>query len=796
MDTEIAKRRAGVEEANTLMLAGDKLAANKDYAAALDKYRKALDLLPVAPIVSRQRAAVLDRFADASVAQARLHGNEGRYDEATALLTAVLDPAMLPDHKGALTLKQQLQDPEHFNPAMKPDFHAKVIKIQKLLQMADSFVDLGDFDHALASYGQVLNVDPHNIAARRGMEKCEKFIADYQLAAHDHTRAKAITQVAKQWETAVPETVLTPKLPGANQGANVPDTSSKLRGILFPKLSFESADISEVIQFLVVKCREYDKIETKPDKRGINIILRLNGAEQAKLPKITLSLSDVPLYQVLDYVADQTGTKWKLSDGIVSFSTVASAGGRLSSRAYSVPPGFLSSAPASDAGSPVADPFAAPTPGAGATTGIAIQKVGAQDFLEKGGIPFPKGASASFDRSNSRLVVTNTDENLDAVQAFVDQIVSKATKQALIRVTKLEINESELEESGFDILLGQFNLGSRLFGGGGSYGSRGTPTSPGFDYPFLDPSVGSGSSVPTGQLPLTGGLRSSGDIDAIPSISSLLVGDRYAQVASKLSPGIFGLVGQFTDPQFQLVIRALNQRKGVDLMSSTEVVVKSGQIARARAVRELNFPTDFDPAQIPQNVNGGLLDGNNIDPTTGQATQNQSNDAPITPASPTSFKMEEVGNVLEVEATIGEDGSTVDLRMAPVFSEFLGFINYGNPINRFDRNGNPYVVSRNQIVQPVFERIRTSNPTSVTVYDGNTIAFGGLKQANINETNDKVPLLGDIPLIGRLFRSHVKSSQRKAVLLFVTVNIEDPAGRRISPLRGAGDRPAETDAGR
>jgi general secretion pathway protein D len=788
MEAEITKRLAATQEAAALVAEGDRLRDDKDHAAAIDKYRKAVDLLPLAPMVEKQRAEALQRYADTAVVQARLLGNEGRFEDANNLLGAVLDPLMLPDHPGALRLKEQLKDPDRFNPSMSPDFHAKITKVQKLLDLANGFVEIGDFNTALEAYKQILLVDRHNTAAQRGMEKCEKLIADYHLAARDHTRAKAFTQVDKQWETAVPDTLLTPRLPGASQGSKVPAMASKLRGIIFPRVSFESADLAEVVQFLVAKCREYDQFEADPNKKGVNIILKLNGAEQAKLPKITLNLSELPLYQVLDYVADQTGTKWKLADGLVSFSSIVSAGNKLNTRIFSVPPGFLSGAPAGDPASVTNDPFASPTPGSSASTGIVIQKVGAQDFLEKSGIPFPKGASASFDRGNSRLVVTNTDENLDAVEVFVSQIVSKATKSALIRVTKLEINQSDLEEMGFDVLLGQFNIGKRLFGGGGTYGTKGTPTAPGQDYPFLDPSVGSGRSVPTGQLPLTGGLRGSSDINSIPTLQSLLQSDRYAAPPSKLSPGIFGLVGAFTDPQFQFVMRALNQKKGTDLMTSTEILVKSGAIAKARSIRELSFPTDFDPAQIPQSVNNDQ--GVFIDPTTGQAgAQGGQGEAPITPASPTSFKMEEIGNVLDVEATIAEDNTSVDLRLAPVFTEFLGFINYGNPINRFDRNGNPYVVSRNQIVQPIFERIRTSNPTTVTVYDGNTIAFGGLKQSSVNEINDKVPILGDIPLIGRLFKSHTKSSQRKAVILFVTVNIVDPAGRRIAPQRGGADQP-------
>src|SRR6202022_2273272 len=80
-----------------------------------------------------------------------------------------------------------------------------------------------------------------------------------------------------------------------------------------------------------------------------------------------------------------------------------------------------------------------------------------------------------------------------------------------------------------------------------------------------------------------------------------------------VAPGIFGLAGTMTDPQFQVVVRALNQKKGVDLLSAPRVTTKSGQRAVIEIVREFRYPTQFQPPQIPQTVgaartdNGGLV---------------------------------------------------------------------------------------------------------------------------------------------------------------------------------------------
>jgi general secretion pathway protein D len=69
--------------------------------------------------------------------------------------------------------------------------------------------------------------------------------------------------------------------------------------------------------------------------------------------------------------------------------------------------------------------------------------------------------------------------------------------------------------------------------------------------------------------------------------------------------------------------------------------------------------------------------------------------------------------------------------------------------------------------------------TSATVWDGQTIVLGGLIAENVTKTKDKVPVLGDIPFLGRLFRSESTRAEKKNLVIFVTPTIIDPAGNRI-----------------
>jgi len=61
--------------------------------------------------------------------------------------------------------------------------------------------------------------------------------------------------------------------------------------------------------------------------------------------------------------------------------------------------------------------------------------------------------------------------------------------------------------------------------------------------------------------------------------------------------------------------------------------------------------------------------------------------------------------------------------------------------------------------------------TRVMIPSGNTLVLGGLVQDDVRDANTKVPLLGDLPLIGSLFRSNTKSRQKSNLLVFITPTI-------------------------
>ena len=61
--------------------------------------------------------------------------------------------------------------------------------------------------------------------------------------------------------------------------------------------------------------------------------------------------------------------------------------------------------------------------------------------------------------------------------------------------------------------------------------------------------------------------------------------------------------------------------------------------------------------------------------------------------------------------------------------------------------------------------------TQVLVNDGQTVVLGGIYETEVRDTDTKVPLLGDIPLVGNLFKNTVRVNNKSELLIFVTPKI-------------------------
>jgi len=756
-EREIARRMARMEDARQAVEKGDKLFSEEDYEGALNQYKAAIEWIPVAPASADWRSLTLTKYADACVALANDRAKTGRYRDARELIQEALDTH--PGHRGAETLLKRLDDADRFPPALSPEHVKKVQDVEHSLQKASSLQDLGEYDNAIKEFQEALRGDPYNTAARRGMERVEQRKGQYQQSARDHRRAAMISHVDSMWEDQVPvKTIPVVQETGEVSKNGGMALFQKMKSINFPTVVFNGATIEEAVEYLRVKSRDLDQTTPDPSQRGVNIILK--AGDTPSTAQISLDLKDVLMEEALRYITELAGMKYKVEPFAVLVVPVTESTTEMLTRVYKVPPDFLTiSNSAGDAAAPAApaDPFAK---GAGGDAGgpKLLAKQSAKDILTASGVPFPDGASAVYNPVTSQLVVRNTAPNIDMVETYIESIANRTPKQVYITTKFVEVTQKNTEELGFDWLLGPFNLPgtNRTFGSGGTFGNSANGVTT--DYPG-----GVGGS------PVSGGLRFGNAAISPDSIDGLLTANKST---TSVSSGIFSVSGVLTDPQFQVVVRALSQKKGVDLMSAPSVTTKSGVKAKVEVIREFLYPTEFDPPQIPQNFSGQ---------SGGGLTAASDGSFPVTPTTPTAFQTKNIGVSMEVDPTVGPDGYTIDLVMSPEVIEFEGFINYGSPITTTstDALGNPSTITltENRIPQPVFTTRRVN--TSVTVWDGQTVALGGLIREDAQSVQDKVPLLGDLPLIGRLFQTKSEDHFKRNLMVFVTARLMDPSGQPV-----------------
>jgi len=808
---EMIRRQEGVADADRLLLEGRDAYAKGDYQTAVDKYRQALDRLPPAPMVSDRRDVITLHFNEGSIALAQQYRKVGKYTEARALLDAVL--AIDPESPLAKREIAYLDDPIRTNPALTYEHTQNVDAVRRGLYTAEGNYNLGKFDAAKTEYENVLRIDKYNSAARRGLEKLAQARTDYYRAAYDHTRAELLMQVDAAWELSVPvepPTFNTGTTEGA-QSTGVAYITEKLKTIIIPRVDFEDTTVEEAIDFLRQRASELDVTETDPAKKGVNFVIRrprvsAPGAAEAGLDNTApagapalggatdpgslrvkeLRIRNVPLAVALKYICDQTKLRYKVDDYAVTLVPQTETGEDVFTRTYSVPPDFAASlSGAGGDASPAenADPFADKS--ASSTASIPGRKP-IKDLLAATGVAFAEGTSATI--SGGTLLVTNTPTELDKVEQLVQSIGDKKPKQVKITTKFVEVSQENTDELGFDWVVTPFQLSNNTFGTGGSIGNGAGRPSGDFIRTvdgFSIPGISNDSAANVSNI-VTSGIRSGDQAINRNNIDSILNNPNRNSETAHVAPGILGLTGLFSDGQVQMIMRGLAQKKGTDLMTAPSVTACSGQKATIEIVREFIYPTEYEPPELPNTVGSTTTGGDLLG-----INRASSSTFPVTPATPTAFETRNTGVTLEIEPTIGENDFVIDLRFVPEIVEFEGFINYGSPIQSAgtDAAGNPTVtvVTENRIEMPVFSSRRVNS--ALTIYDGYTVAVGGLMREDVQNVEDKVPILGDLPFVGRLFQSKSENHIKSNLIIFVTAQIIDATGR---PLRGADAPPTST----
>ncbi len=811
-DREMARRVQREVGGREEIAKGQDALRRKDYEAAFAHFKNACDNIVIgAPATAQNRRAAEDGITVAGIRFAEQRVTEGYYASAVQILQEVLRQNPTDHAAGPFTARSttrllaNIEAPDYFNKQVTPKHRERVEEVKQLFIQAKGYSDLGRFDLADRKYQEILATDPYNIAAQNGREEVALLKIRSERAGYNAARSIAMWEVEKEWarpHRRFDRKTTYVKEQGPSTAPNTAEITNKLNKIIFPKIDFRDSTVREAIEFLVTKSKSLD-----PQNQGVNIVLRLGDEGGAVAPapapapapaagipgldpapgaipgipgggavggggstRITLTLNNVPLIEVIKYITNLANLRFKIEPFAVNIVPIGTQIDELFIKQWKVQPSLFrapvaagaAAGGAAGAGGLGAPPAAGGLEGAG--TGGASN---AKDFLSASGVTFGQGSFAMYSASSSTLIVKNTQEQLDLVERIIEIGGNEGgIKQIEIQAKFVEISQTNVKELSFDWMLGQSNVPGNfnVFTGGGTSGNGNAFNAQNF--PF---------SQNTGDAPVTAGNRSGSTAISANAIDTLLLGTTGG--AGALAPGIASIIGAGTDPTFQLVMRGLNQKKGVDLLSAPRVTTKSGQRAVIEVIREFKYPTEFSAPQIPQTI--GSTGTNSI---LGGATSGGGS-FPVTPTTPTAFEKRDVGVTLEVEPTIGPDGYSIDMQLAPQVVEFEGFINYGSPIQTTSTNPltgatTTNVLTPNIINQPIFSTRKVS--TNVTVFDGATVVLGGLIREDVQKVEDKTPILGDIPLIGRLFRSNVDQHIKRNLVIFVTARLINPEGQPIS----------------
>ena len=788
---ENARRQAATRDAMQQVQEARTAYSAKKYSDAVEHYRNALAVLPDAPATAKQRTFIKDSLSDALIAKGMDYRTVGRYEEAIAFFKEASE--LSPNNARAKHELLRTQDPIRHNPSLTPKHLAEVEEVQRLLELGYGDLDLGNYDKALGSFKSVLELDPYNTAAVRGMEAAQKRRHDFFEAGHDAYRSEALAEVDSKW---VSEDV-TAARDNMDQTAVVSQTeagvvsedpevenriAAALREMKLTQISFEDATITEVVDALQAQVRRQESNGVSAG-RPINITANF-GAPDTDVYKrimgktVRLILNDVSVMEVLELVCKQMGITYYVSPIGLELSYSGRDFGPMVERIYTVPPHFFDQDEEEEENED--DDFQ--------SARMSVRRVNPMAALKGMGISFPEGASARYSASTRQLRVVNTAFNQEEIAELINTPLDARDRSVVLNVIAMEVAETDLDALGFEWLL-NFDVSPHKMFAGGAVTT---------DVPGQRPA---GSDLPTQSGSMTEGLRSmdgilasGNNIDRLISAGSAYNYGQQLKGEAKM-PGIFSLRGVWQQADVSVIMRGLSQKKGTDILYNPRLVLTPGmeeQVTFAN-VREMYYPESYDAPQIQS----AFLNFRNGDDGEDGAAGQTTFAAGAHPSEFTRFGMDSdtvggIGSIVQVHsADVSPDGQFVTLALTTTINEFEGFINWGSPIQsvlwrRRDRERpTEIVLTDNKTLKPVFKR-RMEN-TKITVAPGSVLVMGGLKQAQTVRFEDKLPILGDLPLIGRLFRSSGEETQRKAFLLFAKVDLVDPTGK--DPR--SGERPNE-----
>ncbi|MEY5005432.1 MAG: hypothetical protein RI969_520 [Verrucomicrobiota bacterium] len=652
------------------------------------------------------------------------------------------DPAVLRLQK---ELAAKRNNPTYRNiDELSPGVSGKDDKVNELLVKGRARYLYGDYQGALDAYREVLQYQPNNSESKAYQIRIRQMLSENSGQWNRGvTKGKLLELLDETWK--LPE-VFNRENTKSDLGNGNDPVTEKMKTIRLPE-GFIARDepLDRALTKLSGLSQTYDK-----DQKGVNIVPVTDAGES---PTVNLQLRDVTVFQALDYLCKRVGYSFSVSpSGIVEvrkdagdslldtqfFELTQAAVVKMTGQ------GLNTTAP----GGAASNPFGGAGGAAGPSDGNP-QEMAIKSFLIRSGVPFEPPATLSFD--GTRLIVTGSPKNLDRVKNIIRRYSD--IKQVHIEAKFIEVEQKSLNELGVN-----WSLTPNVANNGGvTAGTNLRSVQRVFAQNNTQPKNLTINSQITDALGET-----TNNTQVFPNVSPTFPGGMNLGQAANNYAGTVNILSRET---LALTIRAIEESAGSDLMSSPSLTVLDGKTAVIKVAQLLRYPQAY--GDIQSNVgqggggNGGVL---------GAAQTSVA----ITAGTPQDFTVQEVGVTLEVTPTVAADDS-IALNLKPKVTEFEGFVEYGG--TSVALTGGVTVTVPSGFFQPIFSTREVT--TDVTVFDGATVVIGGLTREEVKTIDDKVPVLGSLPLIGAAFRSTGKSVAKRSLMVFVTANLVSPGGATL-----------------
>ena len=722
---EIDRRREVTFRLNENLDLAERLYQAGEWEHAQEKFRSVMRQTDPQTATSGFYLRARTGVAKSLAAQALAQEKAGKNAEAAGLMKQAsdLDPTNPMVAKQFASMQEQaarLANPYEGNVAVTSDLVEKTKEIKRLLSLADQLTETGQYRDARKRLDDVLRIDHYNFAATTKIEKLEQARIISADLRHAATREKALAQVTEAWNPPIPAVPSKKgnRTTGSSSISNSAEILKALASIKIPELVFNEKPIRAAVEELRRLSEQYD-----PEKKGLNIVLRLPNATTGVDPEsatVSLELRDVNLQTALKYLCEQIrgGDKlrFEVENSAVFLLPVTESGGQLETRSYNLPPSLVA-----NLGTTETDP----------------KKVGDLILAGIGADTTIKDSSAICFRETAKLVVRNIgSEHAKIEQRIRDSANEESQKQFEIESKFLQFTENDLKNFTFN------------------YNISANSTIPNSLAPGATPS-------PIGFGTQTTGLRGTSGLDpngvALAGLKQLLDPNNLQANSNQI-----GINGQIYNKGFAAILQLLQNALGKDLVAAPRVTCADGKDSTIIIAREMRYPTSYTQPVIPTSTSG---QGNGF----------------ILPANPSSFEPRNVGVSLKVNASSTALPTAVDIKIDNLeVVDFSGFLNYGTIISSITFGTStvaPDVIrpaAQSPYLVPIFAR--KSITSQIRMLDGQTFAIGGLLAEADQMVDDKVPILGDLPVMGRFFRSEVSQKVKNNLVVFTTVRIIKPDG--------------------